>query len=86
MNDRLTEIDRKDLPFLRDLFKVGSATSYISYAIIDNYIRWIQQDPLIKHLKFYCLNDDLSHGTFVVTVSFLFSSVSEALCLCEINR
>lgn len=71
MADRLTEIDRKDLPVLRDLYNPGSSRSYTAYVTIDTYIRWFQQDPNIKHLKIYCLNGDFSRGTFVVTVNYI---------------
>lgn len=63
------EIDRKDLPLLRDLYKADSSRRYITYVVIDTYIKWIQHDPNIEYLIFYCLNGDLSHGTFVVFVS-----------------
>lgn len=69
MADKLTEIDRKDLLLLRELYKPDGVKSYISYITIDTYIRWLQQDPNIKYLTFYCLNGDLSQGTFVVLVS-----------------
>lgn len=71
MIDQLIKIDRKDLPLLRDLYKPGGLRSYTAYVTIDTYIRWIEQDPNIKYLTFYCLNGDLSHGTFVVTVSII---------------
>lgn len=69
MEDKLTEIDRKNLPLLRDLYKPNGNKSYTAFVTIDTYIRWLQQNPNIKNLKFYCLNDDFSRGTFVVTVS-----------------
>lgn len=64
--DQLTEINRRDLPLLRNLYEPDGS---IAYTTIDTYIQWIQQDPHIEHLHFYCLNDDFSRGTFVVTVS-----------------
>lgn len=70
MGDQLTEIDRNDLPKLRELYKPGSSRCYIVYMTIDNYIRWFRQDPNVEHVNFYCLNGDLSHGTFVITVSY----------------
>lgn len=69
MGDQLTKISRKDLPDLRDSYKDGDFKNYLTYVTIDTYIRWFEQDPDVKHIQFYCLNDDLSHGTFVVTVS-----------------
>lgn len=70
MKDRLVEIDRTVLPLLRNLYDPICVDRNITYVAIDTYIRWFQQYPQIEHLKFYCLNDDLSNGTFVVMVSF----------------
>lgn len=69
MSDQLTEIDRNDLLVLRDLYKPDGSKNYIAYVTIDTYIHWFQQDPNVEHVKFYCLNGDFSHGTFVVIVS-----------------
>lgn len=69
MQDQLKVIEKKDLPLLRDLYKPGGTRSYTAYVTIDTYIRWFQQDPDITNVEFYCLNGDISHGTFVVTVS-----------------
>lgn len=69
MGDQLTKISRKDLPQLRDKYKDRDVKNYLTFVTIDTYIRWFQQDPDVKHIQFYCVNDDLSHGTFVVTVS-----------------
>lgn len=67
--DQLTEIDRKDLPLLKNLYHLdGPTRCYATYTTIDTYIRWFQQDPIIKHIKFFCLNGDFSRGTFVFTV------------------
>lgn len=70
MANRLVEIERKDWPKLRDLYQADGIRSYIAFTTIQNYICWFEQDPHIKHVKFYCLNGDFSDGTFVVTVSF----------------
>lgn len=69
MKDQITEIHRKDLPVLRDLYRSNGLKNDISFVTIDTYIRWLQQDPQINHLKFFCLNGNISHGTFVVIVS-----------------
>lgn len=71
MKDRLVEIDRTVLPLLRNLYNPICVDSNITNVAIDTYIRCFQQDPHIEHLKFYCLNDDLANGTFVVIVSFV---------------
>lgn len=70
MVDKLTEIDRKTLPLLRDLYTPDGSKNYMAFTAIDTYIRWFEQDSTINDIKFFCLNDDFSDGTFVVTVSF----------------
>lgn len=75
MIDQLVEIDRKNLPLLRELYKPGNSKRYITFVVIDTYIKWLQQDPHIKDLKFYCLNGDFSHGTFVVLVSMILKNI-----------
>lgn len=42
---KLTEIDRKQLPFLRNLYAANASTNYISYVTVDTYMRWFEQDP-----------------------------------------
>lgn len=69
MTDQLVEISPKNLPILRDLYEPDGKKSYIAYATICNYIRWIEKDSNIKHVKIYCLNGDYSDGTFVATVN-----------------
>lgn len=68
MTDHLVEIDRKLWPNLKGLYTPDGFKSYIAYTTIDTYIRWFEQDPDLKHIKFFCLNGDFSDGTFVVTV------------------
>lgn len=72
--DFLAEIQQKDLSKLKNMYasKDGSRT-HIAYATIDNYIRWLEQDPKASsYIKFYCLNGDFSDGTFIVIVSMEF--------------
>lgn len=71
MGDHLTEINRAELPRLRDLYSKPSSVykSDIAYITIDSYIRCFQKYPNTENITFYCLNSDFSHGTFVVTVS-----------------
>lgn len=69
MTDQIVEIDKKDLPALKELYIPDGVKNYIAYTTIDNYIRWFEQDLNIKHIEFFCLNGDFSDGTFVVTVS-----------------
>lgn len=68
MTDRLVEIERKDLPSLKNLYNPDGSKSYIAFTTIDNYMRWFEQDPNVKHIKVFCLNGDFSDGTFVLTV------------------
>lgn len=78
MTDRLVEIDRIDLSNLKNLYTPDGAKSYVAYTTIDNYIRWFEQDPNVKHIKFYCLNGDITDGTFVVTVSIYQMFISKS--------
>lgn len=69
--DRLVEMQQKDLRILRDLHaaKEGSRTS-IALATIDIHIQWLEKDPNeSRYIKFFCLNGDFSDGTFIVIVS-----------------
>lgn len=71
VKDRLVEIEKKDFCILKNLYasKNGSRTS-IAFSTIDTYIRWIEKDPNeSRYIKFFCLNGDLSDGTFIVIVS-----------------
>lgn len=72
MADQLVEIDRQDWPALRDLYARNSATTFMGHNLIDNYIRWTQQQPNFPNLVFYSLNGDWRDGTFAAIVS-LFS-------------
>lgn len=69
MTDQLVEINRKDLPTLVNLYKNSGFEHYVAYMTIVNYMRWIDNNKNEKYVKFYCLNDDFSDGTFVVMVS-----------------
>ncbi|XP_031631312.1 uncharacterized protein LOC116345775 isoform X2 [Contarinia nasturtii] len=66
--DQLVEINQKDLKRLQNLYKPDGYKRYITYTTIENYIRWLKQDPNLKDVKFFCLNGDFTDGTFVVTV------------------
>lgn len=71
--DRLVEITRKDLEILKKLYALNAnAQNYVSYTTIENYIRWFERESYLKHVKVYCLNGNISDGTFVIIVSFLF--------------
>lgn len=66
MENRLVELNQKDLRILQDLYAT-KANSYIGYMTISNYIRWFEQDENLK-AKVLCLNGDYLDGTFVVIV------------------
>lgn len=72
MDNKLAEIDRKDLPLLKSLYKSTEPETYTGYTTIDTYIRWFEQNPsdtwINDKIKFYSLNGDFSRGTFVATV------------------
>lgn len=70
MEDKLTEINKNELGLLRDLYDSERfEKNYMSFMAIDNYMSWFKQNPGIKHIRFFCLNGNLSNGTFIVTVS-----------------
>lgn len=70
MIDRLVEIEQKDLPKLQKYYSSNDSKSFVAYTTITNYMNWFEQEPNMKHVKFFCLNGDFSGGTFALTVSF----------------
>lgn len=72
MENKLTEINRKDLPLLKSLYNPNDPETYTGYTTIDTYIRWFEQNPDAKSIndkiKFYSLNGDFSRGTYAVIV------------------
>lgn len=74
MEDRLTEISIEDLKRLRELYTPDGIKSYTAFVTIDNYLRWTEQEQKPNNnngnIKFFCLNDDISNGTFAIVVSF----------------
>lgn len=73
MEDQLTEISIEDLKRLRDLYTPDGTKSYTAFVTIDNYLRWTEQEQKANNgnIKFFCLNDDISNGTFAIVVSFI---------------
>lgn len=73
MEDQLTEIGIEDLIRLRDLYLPDGKKSYTAFVTIDNFLRWNGPDRLKRNenIKFFCLNGNISGGTFVVVVSFI---------------
>lgn len=74
MLDKLVEIPVADWPALRDLYKEDWPRNHVGYYTLDNFIRWVNLDPNIKHLKVLSLNGDWSDGTFVIIVSIRIDS------------
>lgn len=72
MGDRLIDIPIDDLSLLRDLYKIDWPKYSIGYGTVDTYVRWLNQDPKIPHLRILSLNGDWSDGTFVIIASFIF--------------
>lgn len=68
-NDFISEISKTDLPKLRDLYLRDWPENVIGYYTVNNFIRWLEKEPNIVNLKFYCLNGDFSDGTFAFVVS-----------------
>lgn len=73
MEDRLTQISIEDLTRLRDLYTPDGIKSYTAFVTIENYLRWTDHDRKTNNgnIKFFCLNGDISNGTFVIVVSFI---------------
>lgn len=67
--DSLIKVDKTKLPKLRNLYAKHDEKTFLSYMVINNYIRWFEKDPSLKYVEFFCLNGDISDGTYVVTVS-----------------
>lgn len=65
MEDSLVEIDRRNWTALRDLYSPENPESYLSYSLLDNYIRWSEHEPESVDITFYSLNGDYSDGTFL---------------------
>lgn len=77
-SDNLVEINRSELPQLRDLYLIDWPENMQGYYTVDNFIRWFEKKPIIKNLVLYCLNGDWSDGTFVAIVNNQFSTVSRS--------
>lgn len=66
---RIFEIPSSNWLELRDKFLENWPSNHCGYYLVDNYIRWIEEEPKINHLNFYSLDGDWSDGTFCVVVS-----------------
>ncbi|XP_034667364.1 uncharacterized protein LOC117900912 [Drosophila subobscura] len=65
---QLTEItDRDDLRELQRLYLRDWPRHCVGYFWLDNYLRWLKEDPQIGHLAFYTLDTDWqSDGLFLL--------------------
>lgn len=66
---KVIEIKSEHWFTLRDKFLCNWPQEYLGYYMINNYIRWKQQDSKLKNVNFYSLDGDWSDGTFVIIVS-----------------
>lgn len=65
MTDHLVGIERKHWQTLRDFYSPKSPETYLSYSLLDYYIRWSEREPESVDIVFYSLNGDWSDGSFV---------------------
>lgn len=75
MADHLVQIQPEEWPKLKGSYLPETPETVLGLATIDNYIRWIKNDPKTENLIFYSLNGDWSDGTFVVKV-YNFKSIN----------
>lgn len=69
MSDKLVEIESENWPALRDLYSANDPSTIYAHCTVDNYIQWLEKEPLQKDWFIYSLNGDWSDGTYVVVVS-----------------
>lgn len=80
MATKLTAItDTAELRALQELYLKDWPQHCVGYFWLDNYLRWLNKDPQIKHLTFYTLNGDWQRdGLFLLVVRlwniFIFDS------------
>jgi len=67
---QLTKItDIADLKNLQKLYLKDWPSNCVAYFWLDNYIRWLHQNPSLKHLNFYTLDNDWKRdGLFMLVV------------------
>ncbi|CAD7092441.1 unnamed protein product [Hermetia illucens] len=68
MADKLVDIPIQDLTSLRDLYREDWPKYSIGYGTVDTYVRWLNKDPNIPHIRILSLNGDWSDGTFIITI------------------
>jgi len=61
--------DVAELKELQELYLQDWPKHCVGYFWLDNYLRWLSKNPLIKYLKFFTLNGDWrSDGLFILVV------------------
>ncbi|XP_017067903.2 uncharacterized protein LOC108105703 [Drosophila eugracilis] len=79
--EQLTKItDKDDLKDLQKLYLKDWPTNCVGYFWLDNYLRWLHQNPTLKHLNFYTINNDWkSDGLFILVHRYqlFFSNLSK---------
>lgn len=79
---KLVEIPRNSLLNLRNLFLQNWPEHILGYDLINNYIRWFNQDPNYDKAKILSLNGDWSDGTFLIIVRKL----KFIILYCSVNK
>lgn len=70
MATQLTAVtDPAELRALQKLYLQDWPKHCVGYFWLDNYLRWLDKDPQLKHLAFYTLNGDWRRdGLFLLVV------------------
>lgn len=64
-----TITDLAELRGLQKLYLADWPKHCVAYFWLDNYLRWLGEDPLTKHLTFYTLDGDWRRdGLFILVV------------------
>lgn len=77
--DKLVEIPLDDLIALREKYLLRLADQGLGFFILNNYIKWLQQDPNVVNFHAYSLNGDWSDGTFVTIVCAAVIHISQQI-------
>ncbi|XP_016977635.1 uncharacterized protein LOC108043436 [Drosophila rhopaloa] len=75
---RITDID--DLKDLKQLYLKDWPKNCVGFFWLDNYLRWLHQNPSLNHLNFYTLDNDWkSDGLFILVHRYqlFFSNLSK---------
>ncbi|CAD7087512.1 unnamed protein product [Hermetia illucens] len=92
--DKLVEIPLDDLIALREKYRLRLADQGLGFFVLNNYIKWLQQDPNMGNFHTYSLNGDWSDGTFVTinhnqifgdTLNEDKSRLTKSLCLLDLD-